>query len=271
MFKEIQMRTRLFVILAVVILIGLVGCKKKAKTMPSKETTAAITTYAPLPTFKEVFRALDQLQAKDISSAIPTKLYKTKQEEVRNAFSLGLLTADATLAAKGRNKARLTDISSQMMNLTTLLGLESEVNQMGADLKTLIEKEKWDDLEATLDAHKKKVEDKLWEMESYDNYTIMLMGGWVEAANRVAWLINQSYSAEKTKVLNQKGTFNSMIGNLKTIQAEHITSQPAFAEALGLVEQVKNVIDADTEGTYTKEQLDQIINLTDQIKAAFQK
>jgi len=265
------MRTRLYFMLAIVILVCLAGCKKKADTMPSKETTAAITTYAPLPTFKEVFRVLEQLQAKDISSAIPTKLFKTKQEEVRNAFSLGLLTADATLAAKGHDKARLSDISSQMMNLTTLLGLESEVNQMGADLKTLIEKEKWDDLEATLDVHKKRVEDKLWEMESYDNYTIMLMGGWVEAANRVAWLIKQNYSAEKTKVLDQKGTFNSLIGNLKTIEAEHITSQPAFAEALGLVEQLKNVIDADTDKTYTEAQLDQIINMTDQRKAAFQK
>ncbi|GAB1365642.1 hypothetical protein MASR1M36_05130 [Candidatus Cloacimonadaceae bacterium] len=265
------MRTKVILILAVVILAILIGCKKKADTMPSKETTAAITTYAPLPTFKEVFRVLDQLQAKDISAAIPSKLYKAKQEEVRNAFSLGLLTADATLASKGRNKARLNDISSAMMNLTTLLGLENEVNQMGADLKTLIEKEQWQDLEATLDAHKQKVEDKLWEMESYDNYTLMLMGGWVEAANRVAWLIKQNYSPEKTKVLDQKGTFSSLIGNLKNIQAEHIKGQPAFQEALGLMEQLKAVIDSDKEKTYTPEQLDQIINLTEQVKTAFQK
>ncbi|MDY0151245.1 MAG: hypothetical protein RBS43_03110 [Candidatus Cloacimonas sp.] len=265
------MKTRFIIVLAIVILLGIVGCKKKAQTTPSTETAAAITTYAPLPAFKEVFRVLDQIQVKDISAAIPTTLYKAKQEEVRNAFSLGLLTADATLATKGRNKARLSDISAQMMNLTTLLGLESEVNQMGADLKTLIEKEKWEDLELTLDAHKKKVEDKLWDMESYDNYTLMLMGGWMEAANRVAWLIKQNYSADKTKVLEQKGTFNSLVGNLKNIKAEHIIQQPAFKEALGYVEELKTVIDSDKDKTYTMEQLDQIIKLTDQIKAAFQK
>ncbi len=265
------MRTKLIIILAIVLLIALAACKKKAETMPSPETTAAITTYAPLPTFKEVFRALDKLQTKDISAAIPAKLYKSKQEEVRNAFSLGLLTADATLAAKGRNKGKLNDISSAMMNLTTLLGLESEVNQMGADLKTLIEKEKWGELESTLDAHKQKVEDKLWEMESYDNYTLMLLGGWVEAANRVAWLLKQNYAPDKTTVLDQKGTFNSLIGNLKTIKADHIKGQPAFQEAVGLTEQLKAVIDSDKEKTYTQEQLDQIINLTEQIKAAFQK
>lgn len=265
------MRRLIVIILMVVILLGMAACKKKADTLPDAETAAAITTYAPLPSFQEVFRVLDQLQVKDISAAIPTTLYKAKQEEVRNAFSLGLLTADATLAAKGRNKARLADISAQMMNLTTLLGLESEVNQMGAELKTLIEKEKWNDLELALDAHKKKVEDKLWEMESYDNYTLMLMGGWVEAANRVSWLIKQSYSADKTKVLDQKGTFNSLLGNLNSIKAEHIVSQPAFKEALAAVEKVKVIINSDTDKTYTAEQLDQIILLTDQVKAAFQK
>jgi outer membrane murein-binding lipoprotein Lpp len=265
------MKTRMIVVLTMLVLIGMVGCKKKAENLPGEEVAAAITTYAPLPTFKEVFRVLDQLQVKDISAAIPTTLYKTKQEEVRNAFSLGLLTADATLAAKGRNKARLGEISSQMMNLTTLIGLESEVNQMGADIKALIEKEKWDDLEQALDVHKKRVEDKLWDSESYDNYTLMLMGGWVEAANRVAWLLKQNYSAEKTTVLSQKGTFNSLIGNLKQIKAEHIVNQPEFKEALSLVEQVKAIIDSDKDKTYTQAQLDELIKLTEQVKATFQK
>lgn len=265
------MKTRLIIVLTVLVLVSIMGCKKKANTLPAEEVSAAITTYAPLPTFKEVFRVLDQLQVKDITAAIPATLYKTKQEEVRNAFTLGVLTADATLAAKGRNKARLGDISSQMMNLTALLGLENEVNQMGADMKTLIEKEKWEDLEKALDVHKQKVEDKLWDSESYDNYTLMLMGGWVEAANRVAWLIKQNYSADKTKVLDQKGTFNSLVGNLKQIKAEQIVNQPEFKEALSLVEQIKAIIQADKDKTYSLQQLDEIIKLTDQVKTAFQK
>jgi len=265
------MKKTVWLILAVIIVMGLTGCKKKENKMPSQATAAAITEYAPLPSFKEVFRVLDKLQVKDFSAAVPADLYKTKQEEMRNAFSLGLLTADATIAAKGHNKKRLSKISSQMMDLTSLLGLENEVNQMSAELKKLIEKEQWADLETALDTHKKKVEDKLWEMESFDNYTLMLFGGWVEAANRVAWLIKQNYSAEQTKALYQKGTFNSLVNNLKNIKTERITSQPEFQEALGLVEQLKAVIDADKDQTYTPEQLDQIISLTNQIKETFKK
>lgn len=131
--------------------------------------------------------------------------------------------------------------------------------------------QKWEELEQALDTHKKMVEDKLWEMESYDNYTLMLMGGWVEAANRVAWLINKDYQPEKTAVLVQKGTFDSLLGNLKQIKAEHIVSQPAFMEALAATEQLKAVIDADNNKVYTADQIKEILKLSEQVKTAFQK
>ncbi|HNQ43212.1 MAG TPA: hypothetical protein PKI59_02230, partial [Candidatus Cloacimonadota bacterium] len=154
------------------VLIVSAACKKKNEAMPDKEVSSQIVAYAPLPSFKEVYRALDQIKVKDISAAVPATMYKAKQEEVRNAFSLGLLTADAVLAAKGRNKAKLGEISSQMMTLTALLGLEAEVNRMGDDMKLMIEKEQWEELDNALDFHKSEVENKLWESENYDNYTL---------------------------------------------------------------------------------------------------
>jgi len=105
-----------------------------------------------------------------------------------------------------------------MMSLTGLLGLESEVNRLGDEMKTMIEKSDWDGLDKALDFHKEDVESALWEAENYDNYTLMLMGGWIEAANRIAWLVDQDYSAERTKVLAQKEpstTFTPILSNQK--------------------------------------------------------
>lgn len=258
--------------LAILLLTMLVSfaCKKKADNMPAPEVAEQVVTYAPLPSFKEVYAVLDQLQAKDISAAVPAELYITNQEEVRNAFSLGLLTADAVLAARGRNSGKLKDISAQMMNLTTLLGLESEVNRMGDDLRTMIQKQQWEELDKALDTHKKDVEDKLWETENYDNYTIMLLGGWVEAANRVAWLLQQKYDLERSKVLAQKGTFNHLVSNMKMITTPHIIEQAAFQEALKHLVSVQEIINSDTDGSYSKAQIDSIIKGTEAVKAAFQ-
>ncbi len=264
------MKGRIILVILLLAMLMSTACKKKADSMPDPEIAEQIVTYAPLPSFKQVYVVLDQLQANDISEAVPTKLYETKQEEVRNAFSLGVLTADAVLAARGRNSRKLQDISTQMMNLTGLLGLESEVNRMGDELRNMIEKRDWEALDSALDIHKKDVENKLWESENYDNYTIMLLGGWIEAANRVAWLLQQDYDAERSKVLSQKGTFNHLVSNMKTIDTPHITEQEAFQSALKHLVALQAIINSDTNGSYTKEQIDTIIEGTEAIKNAFQ-
>jgi hypothetical protein len=264
------MKTRIVIALVLIVLLVSVACKKKAEQAPDTELSQQITTFAPLPSFKQVYEVLDHIQVRDISAAVPATIYKTKQEEVRNAFSLGLLTADAVLAAKGRNKSKLSDISASMMNLTALLGLESEVNRLGDQMKTMIENEQWEELDKALDFHKADVESKLWENENFDNYTLMLLGGWIEAANRVAWLIHQDYNAERSEVLAQKGTFNSLLQNMRQISTAHIIEQEAFQQTLSLLEEVKTVIDNDDNGVYSKEQLKEIITATDKIKAAFQ-
>nr|MDK2851569.1 hypothetical protein [Candidatus Cloacimonadota bacterium] len=254
-----------------IIMLGLFACKQKAAETPNIEIEQSITTFAPLPSFREVYSALDQIQVRDISAAVPSSVYKTRQEEVRNAFSLGLLTADAVLAAKGQDKDKLIDISTQMMNLTSLLGLESEVNRLGDELKTMIEREDWENLNKALDQHKADIESKLWENENFDDYTLMLLGGWIEAANRVAWLIHEDYSADRSKVLAQKGTFNSLVSNLEQISTPYIVDQEAFQEALALTKEIQAIIQSHDGSGFTKSQLQKIIQKTDQIKAAFQR
>lgn len=265
------MKTRIVLAILLIALLLVFACKKKTDNLPSDEVAAEVTAFAPLPSFKEVYVALDQLKTKDISDALPAKVFTTKQEEMRNAFSLGLLTADAVLAAKGRNKTKLSDISSQMMVLTALLSLEEQVSRLSDSIKSLIEKEQWSDLDKALDQHKSEVEAKLWESENYDNYTIMLLGGWIEAANRVAWLLSQNYVADRTKVLAQKGTFNSLISNMDHISAPYMKEQEAFVQTLGLLRDVKKVLESDSNGTYSKDQLLAIIKHTDAIKDAFKK
>lgn len=152
------MKTRIILAILLITMILSVACKKRDNSKPDPSIAEQVVTFAPLPSFKEVYEVLDQLQTKDISAAVPKELYKTNQDEIRNSFSLGLLTADAVLAAKGRNSNKLKDISASMMNLTSLLALEAEVNQLGDDMRTMIEKQQWEELDAALDAHKKSVE-----------------------------------------------------------------------------------------------------------------
>ena len=265
------MKSRIVLIIVLSLLV-LMGCNKAdKKKLPDTATAKAISPLAPLPSFKTVFSALDKVAAKDISSAVPSTLYKTEQEQYRNAFSLGLLTADATLAAKGRAKTKLIEISTEMMNLATLIGLDSEINQMSDQLKTLIDADKWPELEGTLDKMKEKVENKLYDKGDMEMYTIMILGGWTEAANRVGTLINKAYTPESTTVLSQQGTWKMMMNNLKDAKNPKLIETEYFKNALAKTGEMQSIIEAGTDGKYTREQVQQMVMLTDNIKAAFAK
>ena len=60
--------TRRYILIALLVMIMVisVACKKKDQSMPDKDVTAQIVTYAPLPSFKDVYRVLDQVKVKDI-------------------------------------------------------------------------------------------------------------------------------------------------------------------------------------------------------------
>ncbi|MCB5255375.1 MAG: hypothetical protein LHW58_07015 [Candidatus Cloacimonetes bacterium] len=57
---------------------------------------------------------------------------------------------------------------------------------------------------------------------------------------------------------------------MQQISTPHIVEQEAFGESIKLLKDVKTIIDNDQNRVYTKDQLEQIISKTDEIKAAFQ-
>ncbi len=267
------MKRILFIIAIALVVVSMISCKPKADkaNLPDESMQKQITTFAPLPSFKEVFKTIDLFDTKDIDAATKDPIFKAKQEVPRNSFALGLLTADAIIASRTRNKKRMIDISGEMMKLTTMIGLESEFNRLGDDIKTMIEKEYWDDLDMALDNLKREVEDKLWDTGEFDNYTLMLLGGWTQALNRMAFIISRNYDFEKTKILNQKGTWNSLIGNLGSIDKDYLVEEGYFIRVSAITKEIKAVLDSDAEGKFTAEQIKELITLTEKIKSEMQK
>ncbi|MDP2173070.1 MAG: hypothetical protein Q8M98_09110 [Candidatus Cloacimonadaceae bacterium] len=267
------MKKSIILAVALILTFAAFSCKRKTdkKALPDAGMAHEIAAYAPLPTFREVFRTLDQLPVKDISASLPTNPFKTIQEEGRNAFALGLLTADAILASHSRNKTKLREYSQEMMKLTPLLKLEGEIDQLGNKLRILIERDQWEEIDGTLDLIRKEVENKLWDTENKENYTLMLLGGWTEGVNRIAWIINSDFIDAKTQVLNHKDTWKYLIGNLEMIQSPRIKEAPYFVQVMPLIKDIQAVINADNGGIYSKDQLGKLIAATDNIKAAFSK
>jgi hypothetical protein len=248
----------------------MIGCKSKAvdkNTQTDKQATPFV--YAPLPPFHEVFKILDYLKLSDYDQAVESKVFTTKQETGHAAFALGVLTADGIISVRGHNKTKLTAISEEMIRISNFLGLDESILRLADQLKELIANDQWDELEKALEHYKSEVEGTLYQSQQYDQFTMMQVGGWTEGINRIAWFVNKKYQADKSSVLIQKGTLNQLIKNMEYINTPSIKDTDYYKATYEKLNKIKLIIDAPVNDTYTKEQVDQLILLSDEIKQAF--
>ncbi len=256
----------------IVILLFVYGCKsKEAQKMPDANQQTTPFVYAPLPPFHEVFKILDFLKLGDYNQAVEDKIFATKQETGHSAFALGVLTADGIISVRGHNKTKLNAIAEEMIRISNFLGLDESILRLADQLKELISNDQWEELEKALENYKNEVEGTLYQSQQYDQFTMMQVGGWTEGINRIAWFVNKQYQPEKTIVLVQKGTLNHLIKNMEYINTPSIKDSYYFKTTYEKLQQIKLIIDKPVKDSYTKEQVDKLINISQEIKEAYGK
>lgn len=266
MIRNIILTALLIVILVVM------GCKSKdAQKLPDANQQATPFVYAPLPPFSEVFKILDYIKIADFDKAIDDKIFSVKQETGQSAFALGVLTADGIISVRGHNKTKLNAIAEEMIKISNFLGLDESILRLADQLKELIGNDQWDELEKALEYYKNEVEGNLYQSQQYDQFTMMQIGGWTEGINRIAWFVNKQYEANKSTVLMQKGTLNHLIKNMEYINTPSIKEAYYFKTTYDKLNEVKQVIDKAQNETYTKEQVNQLIKITQDIKDVYVK
>ncbi len=244
------------------------SCKRREiKNLPDKDVQPVAYVFAQLPPFHEIFKIFDYLKLSDYDKAIPDKVYTTKRETGRSAFALGVLTADGIISVRGHNKTKLNKIAKEMISISNFLGLDASILSLADQLKELIEKDQWEELEKALEHYKSEVEGTLYQSQQFDQFTMMQLGGWVEGINRIGWFIQQHYQTEKTKVLHQTGTLNHLIVNLELIATPSIKDERYYRESLSILKEIQKIEQAST--LYTREQVNELVNLTHKLKEVF--
>lgn len=258
--------------LLLVVVVLFPGCRsKEADKLPDGKQPPTPFVYAPLPPFHEIFRILDYLKLGDYDQAVDDKTFTTRQETGQAAFALGVLTADGIISVRGHNKTKLNAIAEEMIKISNFLGLDSSILRLADQLKDLISNDDWIELEKALEYYKTEVEGTLYQSQQYDQFTMMQMGGWVEGINRISWFVNRNYQLEKSRVLLQKGTLNHLLNNLDYINTPSIKDSYYFKVGREKLNAVKLIIDKPVDGGYSKQQVDNLISLTEEIKQVFYK
>lgn len=264
------MYRKIFYPMMIMIILLFISCKSRdADKLPDSKQPPTPFIYAPLPPFHEIFRILDYLKLGDYDQAVENKVFTTKQETGQAAFALGVLTADGIISVRGHNKTKLNAIAEEMIKISNFLGLDSSILRLADQLKELISNDEWVELEKALEFYKTEVEGTLYQSQQYDQFTMMQLGGWVEGINRISWFVNRNYQPEKSMVLMQKGTLNHLLNNLDYINTPSIKDSYYFRTSREKLKQVKLIIEKSVNGSYTKQQVSNLIIITDEIKKIY--
>ncbi len=258
-----SMLKKIFLLSIVIAL--LVGCSKK-QPEPQQNAVAKIETRNfTLPSFADLFNSLDYLQKPDFDKAL-AKEYKSNPNDVFIAsFDLGKLTADAIIATKSRNKTKLSEIANAMIENSKLIGVKEDVLKLADELITLIQTDKWEDLQSALDKYKNQVENSLYETQQFDLLTLVQTGGWTQGLNRLSFLISANYKEDKTQVLNQKGILVNVVTNFSKIENTEIINKPWFKTIQNNYSEIQKIIKPIEKQTFSSDDINKLIKLSQSI------
>lgn len=232
------------------------------------ESGETVVVFAPLPSFNEMFSALDYLEVKEYDVALEREAFKVPEEVYRTAFALGVNTADAIIATKARNSEKLTDIAVLMMNYARFLGLSDEILRLGDELRRMIEGGQWNDLVEALERYREQVELSLYESRQYDIFTMMQLGGWTQGLNRTSYLLINNYEEKRSDIVAQKGIINSLINNLEVIRDPVLREQEYYVSSREMFNAIKDII-YSFDRVYPPEAIKELLIHTDEIKNRF--
>jgi hypothetical protein len=224
--------------------------------------------FAPLPSFNEMFSALDYLEIRDFDQALEEDVFRVTEDVYQVAFALGVNTADAIIATKARNTEKLNEIAGVMIEYAHFLGLSEEILRLGDELHEMIGQGEWDNLMVSLEKYREEVEVSLYESRQFDLFTLMQLGGWTQGLNRTAYMLMNNYNEAKTGIVAQKGILNSLINNLTNIKDKYLREQSFYAMSSELYQMIREIIYSQKE-LYTEKNIEDLFSHTQKVKLGF--
>lgn len=256
------------ILVIMLVVIAITACGKKA---PQQDDAIVKTEerFFPVPSFIDLFATLDYLQRADYDNVIPEE-YNTKINDVYNAsFYLGTLTADAIIATKARNKTKLTSIAHAMIDYSKMIGINEEVLKLADELMLLIQEDKWEDLQVSLDKYKNEIERSLYETHQFDLMTLVQAGGWTEGLYCMTEFIIQNYQTDTSKLLNQKGIVDNLVRNLNQMENKELYNEPWFKSLVTGYDKIFSIIKVENKETFTNEEVEDLRRISKGIKSGF--
>lgn len=261
------MRMPICLLMGLLLTLGTYACWNKEKDkLPDHRNK--VSMYANIPSFKVMFLAMDKIGEQDIHNPGPILPEVTRQDTMRLAFLWGALTAEAQIAIRARDAMWLNADIERLNQLAPDLGLTHIAAKLNSGARALLSQTDWDGLQTMFYNLQGAVEQHWLDHHFYEIYTLVTLGQWTQGSNQLGMLIERDYTTEKSRLLLQREAWTNLTGNLSLFTNQRFLTSPVYKPTLARVKEISTLMDMNAQGVFSEEQVRQIVEATDAVKAA---
>lgn len=191
-------------------------------------------------------------------------------EDSQKALNLGMRVADSFVAVEARDKDQFVQFSGAVDKLATELSANANLAAKRDEAKKLVEEGKWQELGNLLEQVRFDVLREFKAVPDEDSIILANLGGWLRGLDLVTGALEQSYSAEGTKVLRQAGLVNYLTARLQKLEAPASTDKVVGIIKAKLPE-IATLCSFNEDATLSQDKVKQLHEITAALVQAVQK
>jgi hypothetical protein len=198
---------------------------KVGQVLDLKKFPGALVEQVVIPVPGEVFSVLDKLGEQDWSSEIATPKRKTSTDRVRLALVFGCTVAEGFVAVEAEDRDAIQDAGRRVLRLADTLGLQDAVLPHSQSIIDSAQSGDWNAVRLGFDQTQATVRVTMEKMRDEEIASLVSLGGWLRGTRALTRLISESYSSDRSELLNQPELAKYFKDAVASMKAE-IREQP---------------------------------------------
>lgn len=188
------------------------------KVLDLKNFPGAIVEQVVVPVPGEIFSVLDKLGEQDWSGEIALPKRKVSTDRVRLALVFGCTVAEGFVTVEAEDRMAIQDTGRKVLRLADTLGLQDAVLPHSQSIIDSAQAGDWNAVRRGFDQTQATVKQTMEKMRDEEIADLVSLGGWLRGTRALTRLIAESYSSDRSELLNQPdlaGYFQEVITAMK--------------------------------------------------------
>jgi len=178
---------------------------RAVEVLDLKKFPASLVEQVVIPVPAEIFSVLDKLGEQDWSGEISIPKRKVSTDRVRLALVFGCTVAEGFVTVEAEDRQAIQATGRRVLRLADTLGLKSAVLPHSQSIIDSAESGAWNAVRRGFDQTQSTVKQTMEKMRDGEIATLVSLGGWLRGTTALTRLISESYSSDRSELLNQPG------------------------------------------------------------------